>query len=138
LAALGGEGLEVLRLYAADLGLVEPALPWHTRRTPVVDLAGALAGAAVAAAKIGLDVTLLAQSEVAEVSEGESGASSTMPHKRNPMNAILADACARHVRANASVLLESAVQEHERATGAWHAEWSALATALAATGGAAA
>ena len=61
-----------------------------------------------------------------------------MPHKRNPTNAILADACARHARANASVLLESAVQEHERASGAWHAEWHALATALAATGGAAA
>ena len=30
------------------------------------------------------------------------------------------------------------MQEHERATGAWHAEWHALSTALAATGGAAA
>ena len=61
-----------------------------------------------------------------------------MPHKRNPTNAILAAACARHARANAAVLLECAVQEHERAAGAWHAEWHALATALAATGGAAA
>ena len=72
------------------------------------------------------------------MTEAEGGASSTMPHKRNPTNAILADACARHARANAGVLLESAVQEHERAAGAWHAEWHALATALAATGGAAA
>ena len=32
--------------------------------------------------------------------------------------------------------LESVVQEHERAAGAWQAEWHALATALAATGGA--
>ena len=30
------------------------------------------------------------------------------------------------------------MQEHERAVGAWHAEWQALTTALAATGGAAA
>ena len=138
LAALGDKGPDVLWLYAAELGLHEPTLPWHTRRTPLVDLAGALAGAAGAAAKIGLDVVLLAQTEVAEVSERESGASSTMPHKRNPTNAILADACARHVRANASLLVESSVQEHERATGAWHAEWHALSTALAATGGAAA
>jgi 3-carboxy-cis,cis-muconate cycloisomerase len=136
LAALGGDGLRVLSLYAAELGLAEPALPWHTRRTPLVDLAGALAVAAAAAAKIGGDVALLAQTEVAEVSEGEGGASSTMPHKRNPTNAVLADACARHARANAGVLLESAVQEHERATGAWHAEWHALSTVLAATGGA--
>jgi len=138
LAALGNDGPNVLRLYAAELDLREPTLPWHTLRTPLVELAGALAGAAGVAAKIGGDVVLLAQTEVAEVTEVEAGASSTMPHKRNPTNAILADACARHARANAGVLLESAVQEHERATGAWHAEWHALTTALAATGGAAA
>ena len=138
LAVLGNDGPDVLRLYARELDLQESILPWHTLRTPVVDLAGALAGAAGVAAKIGRDIVLLAQTEVAEVSEGEGGASSTMPHKRNPVNAVLADACARHARANASVLFECAVQEHERATGAWHAEWHALATALAATGGAAA
>jgi 3-carboxy-cis,cis-muconate cycloisomerase len=138
LAALGNDGPEVVRLFAARLGLHEPALPWHTRRTSIVDLAGALAGAVSAAAKIGTDVVLLAQTEVGEVTEAQGGASSTMPHKRNPTNAILAAACARHARANAAVLLECAVQEHERAAGAWHAEWHALATALAATGGAAA
>jgi 3-carboxy-cis,cis-muconate cycloisomerase len=138
LAALGNEGPEVLRLYAAELDLREPTLPWHTIRTPLVDLACALAGVAGIAAKVARDVVLLAQTEVAEVTEGEGGASSTMPHKRNPTNAILADACARHARANVDVLLESAVQEHERAAGAWHAEWHALSTALAAAGGAAA
>ena len=138
LAALGNDGPALLRLYAEKLGLREPTMPWHTRRTPIADLAGALAGAAGAAAKIGRDVVLLAQTEVAEVSEAEVGASSTMPHKHNPMSAIFVDACARHVRANAAVLFESVVQEHERAAGAWHAEWHALTTALAATGGAAA
>jgi 3-carboxy-cis,cis-muconate cycloisomerase len=138
LAALGDDGPELLGLFAAELQLSAPILPWHTRRTPLVDLAGALAGAAGVAAKIGRDVVLLAQTEVAEVAEAGGGASSTMPHKRNPANAILADACARHARANASVLFECAVQEHERATGAWHAEWHALSTALAAAGGAAA
>jgi 3-carboxy-cis,cis-muconate cycloisomerase len=59
-----------------------------------------------------------------------------MPHKRNPVAAVLAKACVRHVHANVGVLYES--HEHERAAGAWHAEWHALQTALAATGGAAA
>ena len=49
---------------------------------------------------------------------------------------MLADACVRHVRANVDLLY--GVHEHERAVGAWHAEWHALQTALAATGGAAA
>ena len=136
LAALGDRGVEVLRLYAEELGLREPALPWHTNRAPVAELAGALAGVGAAAAKVGGDIALLAQTEVGEVAESEPGGSSTMPHKRNPVGAVLAIACARHSRANAGVLLESAVQEHERAAGAWHAEWHALTAALAATGGA--
>ncbi|MFZ1880732.1 MAG: lyase family protein [Gaiellaceae bacterium] len=137
LAALGSDGPEVLRLYADELGLREPTVPWHTTRTPLAELAGALAGVAGAAAKIARDVVLLAQTEVAEVSEREPGGSSTMPQKRNPVAAVLADACARHARANAAILLENVVQEHERAAGAWHAEWAALAGALAASGGSA-
>ena len=138
LAALGADGVEVLRLYAAELGLCEPTVPWHTIRTPVAELAGALAGAAGAAAKIGGDIVLLAQTEIGEVAERDAGPSSTMPHKRNAVGAVLAIACERHARANAGILLESVVQEHERAAGAWQAEWHALSTALTATGGAAA
>jgi 3-carboxy-cis,cis-muconate cycloisomerase len=138
LAALGGDGPEVLRVYAAELDLREPVVPWHTNRGPLAELAGALSAAANACAKIAHDVVLLAQTEVGEVSEGEGGASSTMPHKRNPVQAVLADACARHARAHAALLVESGVHEHERAAGAWHAEWGALTGALAGAGGAAA
>jgi 3-carboxy-cis,cis-muconate cycloisomerase len=137
LAALGGGGTEVVRLYAAELNLREPVLPWHTTRAPVAELGTSLAAAAGIAAKIAQDVVLLAQTEVAEVREGgDGGISSTMPHKRNPIAAVLALACERHARASAAVLIESMVAEHERAAGAWHAEWHALATALAAAGGA--
>jgi 3-carboxy-cis,cis-muconate cycloisomerase len=137
LAAFGERGPDVVRLFASELDLREPTVPWHTVRTPVIELAGALAGAAGALGKIATDVVLLAQTEVAEVAEAAAGGSSTMPHKRNPIAAVLADACVRHVRANASLLFESGVQEHERAAGAWHAEWAALSTALGATAGAA-
>jgi len=138
LAAVGDRGVELLGLYAAELELPEPTVPWHTVRTPVVDLGGALAGTAIALGKISSDVVLLAQTEVAEVAEGAGGASSTMPHKHNPVAAVLANACVEHVRANVAVLYQAAVHEHERAAGSWHAEWHALETALAAAGGAAA
>ena len=88
--------------------------------------------------KIALDVELLAQTEVGEVREGEGGGSSTMPHKRNPVGATLTRACALRVRAAAGVLIDALPQEHERAAGAWHAEWAALSDALMLTGGAAA
>src|SRR5262249_31956837 len=116
----------------------EPVLPWHTRRAPFLRLAGALSETAVAVAKIAGDVVLLAQSEVGEVSEGEGGVSSSMPHKRNPAQALLAEACARAALADACLLPASGVRVPERAVGAWHAEWGALNGALAAVGGAAA
>jgi 3-carboxy-cis,cis-muconate cycloisomerase len=138
LAPLGDDALPVLRLFAAELGLAEPALPWHTNRLVIAELGSGLSHAAGAVAKIGVDVALLAQTEVGEVSEAEPGGSSAMPQKRNPVGAVLAGACARQVRGLTSVLEESMVAEHERAIGAWHAEWGALSGALAFTGGAAA
>jgi 3-carboxy-cis,cis-muconate cycloisomerase len=137
LAALEGDGLEVLRLFAAELELVEPELPWHTNRTRVAELGGALDVCASVLAKIGLDLVLLAQTEVGEVRERTNGGSSTMPQKHNPVRSVLARACAELVSGYASVLVRSVVQEHERAAGAWHAEWEALSGALAYTGGAA-
>jgi 3-carboxy-cis,cis-muconate cycloisomerase len=135
LAPLGERGPEVLKAFAAELKLSEPLLPWHTNRWPIAQLAAALTGAASAAAKIGLDVVLLAQTEVAEVAEAQPGGSSTMPHKRNPVRAVLARACARGTRGYLAVLT-GGEYEHERAAGAWQAEWDALSGALALTGGA--
>lgn len=136
LASLGDKGLEVLRLYAGVLALPEPVLPWHTRRLPLAELGAALAVAAGFLGKIALDLALLAQTEVAEVREPAEGASSTMPQKHNPVGSVLVRACAEHVRAATGVLLRIE-HEHERAAGAWHAEWKALSDALGYTGGAA-
>jgi 3-carboxy-cis,cis-muconate cycloisomerase len=141
LASLAPDGVGVLRRMAEELGLEEPVVPWHTARARVADLGAALALAAGALEKIARDVTLLAQTEVAEVAEpaGDGrGGSSTLPHKRNPVGSVLAIACAGRVRGEASILLAAMAQEHERAAGAWQAEWEALSAALAYTGGAAA
>lgn len=138
LAALGERGLEVMSLFAEQLELPEPLLPWHSNRVRVAELGSALATAAGVLAKIGLDVALLAQSEVGEVSPPAGGGSSTMPQKRNPVGSALAVACARLVTADATVLAGGLVQEHERGLGGWHAEWDSLSRALSLTGGAAA
>jgi len=139
LAALGDAGPEVARLYAVELDLAEPVLPWHTNRVRVAELGAALATASGVLAKIALDVALLEQTEIGEVSEPAGrGGSSTMPQKRNPVGSALAVACERQVRAAASVLGAALVAEHERALGGWQAEWEALSASLAYTGGAAA
>jgi 3-carboxy-cis,cis-muconate cycloisomerase len=138
LAALGDRGVDVLNAYAEELELPAPVLPWHTRRLPIAELGCALGVAAAFVGKIALDVVLLAQTEVGEAREPADGASSTMPHKRNPVGATLTRACALRARAAADVLIAAVEQEHERAAGAWHAEWAALSDALALSGGAAA
>ena len=137
LAPLGDAGAEVARLFAEELGLQEPLAPWHTNRVRIAELGAPLAITAGALAKIGLDVALLAQTEVGEVAEAEGGISSTMPQKRNPVGSALAIACGRQVEGHASVLIAALRQEHERALGGWHSEWPALSGALAYTGGAA-
>ena len=137
LAALGDNGIEVSRLYAEELGLIEAPVPWHANRAPVARLGAALAVAAAALEKVALDLVLLAQTEVGEVREARPGGSSTMPHKQNPTGATLARACARRARVAATALIDGG-HEQERAAGAWHAEWGAMSDALAFTGGAAA
>jgi 3-carboxy-cis,cis-muconate cycloisomerase len=124
LASLGADGPRVAALLAGELGLPLPVLPWHTDRLRIVEVAASCAGAAAVLGKIARDVTLLAQSEVAEVREGEPelaevrvgesrvaeacegdepgaaarrGGSSAMPHKRNPVAAIAILGCTRQV-----------------------------------------
>ncbi|TQS46692.1 3-carboxy-cis,cis-muconate cycloisomerase [Cryptosporangium phraense] len=139
LAALGSAGLSVGAALARELGLAEPALPWHTDRQRILELGSALAAVSAALGKIALDVTLLAQSEVGEVAEGGGGGgSSAMPHKRNPANAILTrSASIRTPGLLATLFSAAAQQEHERATGGWHAEWEPLRELFAVAGGAA-
>jgi 3-carboxy-cis,cis-muconate cycloisomerase len=137
LAGFGDGGIALLDLFAHELDLQVPTVPWHTNRTRLAELGAALTTTAGVASKIALDLLLLAQTEVAEVAEGGgAGRSSTMPQKRNPVGSALTRASARLAAAHAGVLVTSLEQEHERAAGAWQAEWEALAGALAFTGGA--
>ena len=136
LSALGDEGMRTVEALAGELGLAVPTLPWHTNRVRVAGLGAALATLAGVCGKIGLDVVQLSQTEVAEVREAKGGGSSAMPHKRNPVAAICALACAQQAPGLAATLLGAMAQEHERAAGAWHAEWRPLGELLRSTGSA--
>jgi 3-carboxy-cis,cis-muconate cycloisomerase len=141
LASLGETGVSVLGEFTWELELAEPTVPWHTDRTRVAEIGGYLSLVAGVLGKISLDVILMAQTEVGEVTEpadGDRGGSSTLPHKRNPVLSVTAAADTRRVQALAQTLYGAMAGEHERAAGAWHAEWEALPDALALTGGAAA
>ncbi|MBA0126675.1 3-carboxy-cis,cis-muconate cycloisomerase [Haloechinothrix sp. YIM 98757] len=138
LASLGAHGPEVVTALAGHLELADPGLPWHTDRSRVAELASALGAVCAAVSKIARDVTVLAQTEVAEAFEVDAGAggSSAMPHKRNPVAAVAAAAASAQAPGLVSTLLGSAAHELQRAAGAWHAEWRPLGELLRSTGSA--
>jgi 3-carboxy-cis,cis-muconate cycloisomerase len=136
LAALGDSGPQVAALLGEELGLPVPALPWHANRLRIFDLAAALTGACAALGKIARDITLLAQTEVAEVTSGRGG-SSAMPHKQNPVAAIIILGCTKQAPGLLATLAAAAEQEHQRAAGAWHSEWQPLTHLLTLTASAA-
>ncbi|WP_328552325.1 3-carboxy-cis,cis-muconate cycloisomerase [Streptomyces sp. NBC_00358] len=123
--------------YARELGLAEAELPWHTLRTPIADLAGALAFTAGALGKTAVDVLTLSRTEIAELAEGSGGGSSAMPHKANPVRATLVAAAARRAPLLAATLYGALAAEDERPAGAWHTEWEPLRDLLRLVGGAA-
>ena len=135
---------QVLAELARRLGLRNPAMPWHTNRVPIVELATAFATLLGAIGTMAINIGVLSRTEIAEVSErlGEGeGSSSAMPHKRNPVTSVLLVASARRAPGLASTVLFAQVAEDQRPSGAWHSEWTALRDlerlALDATSGAA-
>ena len=139
LASLQTNGVSVLRAFAHRMDLAEPAVPWHTLRGPIVEVATALGALAGALGKIATDVILLAQTEIGEVTEpAGAGGSSTMPHKRNPIRTITALAAIRRTPGLVATILSAMPAEHERATSGWHTEWEPLRELVDLVGGAAA
>lgn len=140
LASLGEQGVPLLAALSRELGLPQPVLPWHTDRQRLVAFGSCVAAAVGALGKVATDVALLAQTEVGEVREGAAGGrggSSTLPHKQNPVSAVLARAAAARAPGLVATLAGCMVQEHQRAAGAWHAEWETLRELLHLAGGAA-
>lgn len=112
------------------LGLA-PALPWHTRRTPITRIGDATATATAAWGRVAADVLALGRPEIGELTDGSAGGSSTMPHKANPTLAVLLHRSALTSPSLAATLhLAAGSQVDERADGAWHTEWEALGLLL--------
>ena len=129
LAALGDQALPVAHALAAELKLALPDQPWHTQRDRLVEFGAVLGLVAGSLGKMGRDISLLMQTEAAEVFEPSApgkGGSSTMPHKRNPVGSAVLISAATRVPGLLSTLFSAMPQEHERSLGLWHAEWETL------------
>ena len=114
-----------------DLGL---ATPWQAQRDPIAALGNLLALIAGTLGKMGMDVALLAQNEVAALALEGGGGSSAMAHKSNPVNAEVLVALARQVAGLSGTLNQALVHENERSGAAWTLEWLTLPQMLVSTG----
>ena len=129
LAALGEHAMPVAEALAAELQLGLPEQPWHTQRDRLVEFASLLGLIAGSLGKLGRDISLLMQTEAAEVFEPSApgkGGSSTMPHKRNPVGAAVLISASTRVPGLVATMFSAMPQEHERSLGLWHAEWETL------------
>ncbi len=139
LAALAGRGPQVGKALAEELHLTLPAIPWHTHRDRIVEIATTLGICTGTLGKIARAISLHAQTEIAELAEpsGEGrGGSSTMPHKRNPVTCATVLAAAMRMPGLVSTMLSAMQQEQQRALGGWQAEWETLPELVCLAGGA--
>ncbi|GAB4005315.1 3-carboxy-cis,cis-muconate cycloisomerase [Spirosoma migulaei] len=128
---------EVHENLATQLGL-RPSVSWHTQRDNLAEFASVLGILTGSLGKIAKDVSLLMQTEIAEVLEGKAegkGGSSTMPHKRNPVTSTAILANANRVPNLVATLLAAMPQEHERSAGLWHSEWEVQTELMQLTAG---
>jgi 3-carboxy-cis,cis-muconate cycloisomerase len=139
LASLGDKGFEVQQGLCEELGLGVPVSTWHVARDAFAEVVNFLALVTGSLGKIATDIMIMASTEFAEVYEPfvkGRGASSTMPQKRNPISSELMLAAAKAVRQHAGLMLDASIQDFERATGPWHAEWIAVPESFVLTAGA--
>jgi 3-carboxy-cis,cis-muconate cycloisomerase len=139
LAALGSHGIVVAEALAEELQLALPDIPWHTHRDRIAEIASTLAMCTGSLGKIARDIALQSQTEVGELAEPAKhgrGGSSTMPHKRNPVNTAVILAAAERIPALTTTIFAAMPQEHERGLGNWLAEWETLPEIFSLMGGA--
>lgn len=122
-------GIDCQMELAQELDLAVPEIAWHTERDRIAEFGSFCALLTGTCAKFALDVKLMMQTEVGEVSEPyvpHRGSSSTMPQKRNPISCAYITAMCSTVRQLSTSLVDAMVEDHERSTGPWEIEWIVL------------
>lgn len=131
---LGDKGYTVAEAVATELGLGLPDRPWHSDRSRFVAYANWLAMVTGTLGKVGQDIVLMAQQGIDAIELAAGGASSAMPHKRNPVLAEKLVTTARHNAAMLGGLQQAMVHEQERSGSAWMLEWMILPQMVVVTG----
>ena len=129
----GAVGLSSGDALAARLGLAAPDKSWHAMRDGLGELASWLSLVSGSLGKLGMDISLMAQQGIDEISLVGGGSSSAMSHKKNPILAELLVTLARYNATQVIAMHQALVHEQERSGAAWALEWMILPNMLQAT-----
>lgn len=118
-ASFGDKGIEIQELVMKDLGLGKVEVSNQLiQRDRYAECFALLALISATLDKMGREIRNLMRTEIAEVAEpfreDKQVGSSTMPHKRNPINSEKVCGLARVIKSNVFVALENVSLEHER------------------------
>ena len=126
LSAAGPKGLAVRKDLMKRLGLGEPDLSWNASRDNFAELVQTLALVHGALNRVANDVNLWSRTADNEVNEGEGGASSTMPQKRNPRASEYLGGLAKLAFMRAGGAYDMLGQSETRQGAPWISEWSTI------------
>lgn len=118
--------------FAKELDLAPTPRSWHTMRDGLAEFAGWLSLVSGSLAKMGTDITLMAQQGEIEVAGG--GTSSAMAHKQNPVRAELLVTLGAFNATQLPAMHHALRHEQERSGSMWTLEWMILPQMIMATG----
>ncbi len=128
MAALGPRAFDVAEETLRLLGLEHDPASWHTARDRMAETASALTISSMTLGKIANEIFQLQKTDTGELFEPppDGAASSTMPHKQNPVICQRSVTLSMHIRALSTTVMESMCHEHERDPRSLWSEWLAM------------
>ncbi len=128
-----GVGLAVQADLAKNVGLKAPIAPWNPSRDTFAEMIQNLALINTTMGRLAVDINNLGRTQIDEVKEGESGASSTMPQKRNPRASEFMGGLARMGKMYNAAAPDIMSHTDTRQGSPWILEWSIIPESFMAT-----
>ncbi|WP_375753244.1 adenylosuccinate lyase family protein [Vibrio sp. HN007] len=126
LAPYGEKGPELQQKFAAELGLAAPISPWNPSRDVFAEIVQTLSMMDATLGRLALDINNLGRTQINELKEGEGGASSTMPQKRNPRASEFMGGFYRMGKMYNAASLDIMSHTDTRQGSPWILEWSII------------
>lgn len=126
LAPYDDKGLEVQAAFASELGLQAPIAPWNPSRDNFAEMVQTLSLIDASLGRVALDINNYGRTQINEIKEGEGGASSTMPQKRNPRASEFIGGFSRMGKMYNSAALDIMSHTDTRQGSPWILEWSII------------